>query len=322
MNSNLTFILNGAAGCDDKLKAKEVIEKICADRGVTGQVLVAKSGAEILEFARKAAGEKKDALIAGGGDGTVNAVASALAGSEIPLGILPLGTLNHLAKDLKIPLKLEEAVANVFDGRIEHIDVGEVNGHIFLNNSSLGLYAQIVEQRERQQRLGSWKWVAFVRAARSVLKRHPSMVLRLIVDGQSQLRRSSLVFVGNNQYEAEGLRLGTREKLNSGQLSLYVAQTASRADILKVVIAAFFKQIERTGKLEMTSARQVEVNLSRKQLRVATDGEVCLMAPPLNYSIRPGALAVIVPEPAPAAAPALSQKESSGGAARTEAGKS
>ena len=313
MLSNVTFILNGAAGADDKLKAKAVIEKICADRGVSGQVLVAKSGAQIIDFARQAALEKRDALVAGGGDGTMNAVASVLAGSEIPLGILPLGTLNHLAKDLKIPLKLEDAVANVFDGRIERIDVGEVNGHIFLNNSSLGLYAQIVEQRERQQRLGSWKWVAFVRAARSVLKRHPSMVLRLKVDGQSQLRRSSLVFVGNNQYEAAGLRLGTRQALNAGQLSLYVAQTASRADILRVVIAAFFKQIERTGKLEMMSAREVEVNLSRKQLRVATDGEVNLMSPPLNYSIRPGALSVIVPKPEPAAPPAPPQNGDRGG---------
>ena len=305
MLSSLTFILNGASGTTDKLKAKEVIEKICADRGVAGQVLVSKNGAQIIDFARQAASEKKDALVAGGGDGTVNAVASALVGSDIPLGILPLGTLNHLAKDLKIPLNLEDAVANLFDGRIERIDVGEVNGLFFLNNSSLGLYAQIVEQRERQQRLGSWKWVAFVRAARSVLKRHPSMVLRLKIDGQSQLRKSSLVFVGNNQYETAGLYLGTRQALNTGQLSLYVAQTASRADILKVAIAAFFKQIDRTGKLEMMRAREIEVNLSRKQLRVATDGEVRMMSPPLHYSIRPGALGVIVPaaQPEPAAPP-------------------
>ncbi len=312
MLSHLTFILNGAAGAGDKLKAKEVIEQICAERGVTAKVMMATTGAQILEFAKQAVSEKPSAVIAGGGDGTINAVASAVVGSDIPFGVLPIGTLNHLSKDLKIPLKLEDAVANIFDGHIEKIDVGEVNDHIFLNNSSLGLYAQIVEQRERQQRRGTWKWVAFLRASRSVLKRHTTMVLRLKIDGESQWRRSSLVFVGNNQYEVSGLRLGRRAALNSGKLSLYVAQTSSRVELLKVAVATFFKKADRSGKLEMMDARAIEVSISRRQLRVATDGEVNLMTPPLKFSIRPQALSIIVPHPEPeppAAAAVLNSAE-------------
>ncbi len=304
MLSNLTFILNGAAGADDKLKAKEIIEKICAERGVPAKVMIAKTGAQIVEFAKQAVLDKPGAVIAGGGDGTVNAVAAAVLGTDVLFGVLPMGTLNHLSKDLKIPLKLEDAVSNIFDGRSEKIDVGEVNDRIFLNNSSLGLYAQIVEQRERQQRRGTWKWVAFIRAAQSVLKRHTTMVLRLKIDGESQLRRSSLVFVGNNQYEVSGLRLGTRAALNSGKLSLYVAQTSSRVELFKVAIATFFKQADRTGKLEMMDARAIEVSISRRQARVATDGEVNLMTPPLKFSIRPQALSIIVPQPEPEAATA------------------
>ena len=118
-------------------------------------------------------------VVAAGGDGTMNAVASALIGTETAMGVLPLGTLNHFAKDLKIPLELEGAVATIVTGRIVPIDVGEVNGHIFLNNSSIGIYPWIVRERETEQRKGYRKWVAFARASISALKRYSLLHVRL-----------------------------------------------------------------------------------------------------------------------------------------------
>ncbi|HVG33349.1 MAG TPA: diacylglycerol kinase family protein, partial [Pyrinomonadaceae bacterium] len=135
------------------------LAELFSERGSDARITLAKSGNEIVELARRAARDDCHTVIAGGGDGTINAVASAVVGTDKRLGVLPLGTLNHFAKDLKIPLDLEGAVSNIFDAHVARVDVGEVNGRIFLNNSSLGLYPSIVRQREKQQeRLGRGKW--------------------------------------------------------------------------------------------------------------------------------------------------------------------
>jgi len=138
--------------------------------------LILAQGEDILRHAKEAVAGKSGLIIAGGGDGTVNAVSGVLAGTGTALGVLPLGTLNHFAKDLKIPLELEGAVEAAFKGDIVHVDIGEVNGHTFLNNSSLGLYPGLVQVRESLQRSGYTKWLAFGRAIRR--RKHGSLTCR------------------------------------------------------------------------------------------------------------------------------------------------
>ena len=105
-------------------------------------------------------------VLVAGGDGTANAVAGALVGSAVTLGILPLGTLNHLAKDLGIPLTLEEAIDTAVHGEELLIDVGMVNGRAFLNNSSLGIYPHLVRHRDRQRQHPGWsRGISGLRAA-------------------------------------------------------------------------------------------------------------------------------------------------------------
>jgi len=135
------------------------------------------------QVAQAAAHENYDMIVAGGGDGTISLVASALIDSGKVLGVLPLGTLNHFAKDLRIPIDFEEAAQNLVSGSTVKVDVGEVNGRIFLNNSTLGLYPTLVREREKQQRLGWRKWPAFVWAAIAALRRYPFVSVRVSVDG-------------------------------------------------------------------------------------------------------------------------------------------
>lgn len=116
--------------------------------GLDADITLAQSGAEMIATAEQALRDGAPIVVAGGGDGTINAVASVVVGSGTPFGVLPLGTLNHFAKDLNIPLELDAAIANVAQGVPHQVDVGEVNGRIFLNNSSLGLYPDIVRDRE------------------------------------------------------------------------------------------------------------------------------------------------------------------------------
>jgi len=263
--------------------------------GVDADVRMTDS-ADIFEAMKAAAAAPGlDAVVAGGGDGTINAVASVLAGTETRLAVLPLGTLNHFAKDLKIPLDLDQAVANAVHGTAVRVDVGEVNGRIFLNNSSLGIYPDIVRDREAQQRhLGRGKWPAFGRALLDALRRFPFLSVRLKINGEEHLRRTPFVFIGNNEY-LQGLTLGARERLDTGKLCLYVAQKPTRLGLLRYAVHALFGKLQEARDFDVLSSQSLIIETRHQRLRVATDGEVTLMNPPLCYRSRAAALTVIVP---------------------------
>ena len=298
MSSHPAIIINATSGANDKERAREHLCEIFAARGLDARITLAQSGAEIVELARRAAREDCDTIVAGGGDGTINAVASALVGTNKRLGVLPLGTLNHFAKDLKIPLELEEAASTILDGQVARVDVGEVNGRIFLNNSSLGLYPSIVRQREKQQeRLGRGKWPAFIWATLSVLRRYPFMTVRLSTDKEELLRRTPFVFVGNNEYQMESFNVGARSCLDAGQLSLYTAHRTGRLGLLRFAVRALFGGLRDERDFDAMCTKEVWIETRRKRLRVATDGEVTVMNTPLHYRVLPGALRVIVPRP-------------------------
>lgn len=300
MTSRPVVILNATSGANDKEEARARLAELFAARGLDARISLASSGAEIVEMARRAAREDCETVVAGGGDGTINAVASTLVGTRKRLGVLPLGTLNHFAKDLKIPLDLEGAARNIVEGHVARVDVGEVNGRIFLNNSSLGLYPSIVRQREKQQeRLGRGKWPAFIWATLSVLRRYPFLVVRLSTDKEALVRRTPFVFVGNNEYEMESFNVGARSCLDAGQLSLYTAHRTGRLGLLRFAIRALFGGLRDEQDFDAMCTKEVWIETRRHRLRVATDGEVTVMNTPLHYRVLPGALSVIVPRPAP-----------------------
>ena len=179
----IEVIMNASSGAHDKEVVRSRLVELFAASGIEARISLARTGAEVFDLAQRAARNGADTIVAAGGDGTINSVASAVVGSEKSLGVLPFGTLNHFAKDLHIPLDLEGAVNTIVAGHKTQVDVGEVNGRVFLNNSSLGLYPSIVRERQKQQRLGWGKWPAYVWAALAVLRRYLFLNIRLIVDG-------------------------------------------------------------------------------------------------------------------------------------------
>ena len=266
---------------------------------VDAKVSVAHSGAEVVELAERAARGDADIIVAGGGDGTINSVAAAVLGSQKTLGILPFGTLNHFAKDLNIPLDLESAVKTIVEGQVVQIDAGEVNGRIFLNNSSLGLYPSIVRERKKQQHLGWGKWPAFVWAAIAVMRRYPFLNVRLNVEDKEFAIRTPFVFIGNNEYEMETLNIGCRARLDNGKLSLYVTNRIGRLGLIRLAILALFGGLRQEKDFIALSAEEMWIETKHQRVTVALDGEVTLMHPPLHYQTRPGALRVIVPRTTP-----------------------
>jgi YegS/Rv2252/BmrU family lipid kinase len=295
MASQLIVIVNVGARKADDFVIKQQLAEIFSSKGLQADIWLGQRGGEIVELARRAAKGQSPVVVAGGGDGTINAVASELIDTGKVLGVLPLGTLNHFAKDLNIPLDLEAAVRVIVEQNTADIDIGEVNGRYFINNSGLGLYPRIVEEREEQQAKGRRKWLAFLSALLIIIHRYPLLTVRLSTDARELRRRTPMVFVGNNEYELQGLHMGSRRSLNRGTLFLYVTREMSRWRLFKIGLAALFGKLSDATDFDAMSVREVSVQARRRRLRVALDGEVVVMRLPLRYRIHPAALRVIVP---------------------------
>jgi len=291
--ANTTCILNGASVHAEAARA--LIARVSSELGTQARVIVTRTRDELVPSARRAVSEKNSRVAAGGGDGTVNAVAGAVAGTDTALGVLPIGTLNHFAKDAGIPLELEDAVRNFFTGRVVKLDVGEVNGRVFVNNSGIGVYPHLVREREAQQRHGHRKWVSFALAVGAVLRRYTRLRVKLhLSEAEALARLTPFLFVGNNRYEVAGLEIGRRVSLTSGRLWVCTAPRAARRNLIGMAWRTLTGRVS-DHELNAIEVEEIWVDAATPRISVSTDGEVSLMAAPLHYRIRPGALGVVVP---------------------------
>ena len=294
----MIVILNTAAGPTSN-SANGILSKLgdtFDEAGVNAEIVEVHGPDRLVDAVRKALQRPADTIVAAGGDGTVSTVAGHVAGTNKILGVLPLGTLNHFAKDLGIPLQLDAAVRVLAKGRPKPVDVAALNGRVFINNSSLGIYPRIVEHREEQQeQLHRGKWPAFAWATVLAFRRFPFLHLRICVDGRELRRKTAFLFIGNNEYKMSGFRTGARPRLDNGTLGLYTTHRTGRFGLLRLGIRAFLGRLDQAKDFDEFSVTEATIESHHKQLLVATDGEVTYMQPPLHYQSRPGALRVIVP---------------------------
>jgi len=294
----IKIIISAGAGTvagSDNQKICELLAQIFNENQIDVDMSLAQSGAEVTELAQRAARGPYEVLVAAGGDGTVNTVAAAAIEGDKILGVLPLGTLNHFARDLNIPFDLQAAANTIVAGHTATVDVAEVNSRIFLNNSSLGLYPIIVRERQKRERLGFQKWPAFFWATIQAFRRYPFLDVQLRVNGELLDRLTPFVFVGNNEYAMDLFNVGLRERLDRGTLSIYITHRTSRLKLIGLALRAVFGRLRDDKDFSALASDEVKIQTGRKRLRVAFDGEVDVMETPLRYRVRPGALRVIVP---------------------------
>ena len=236
------------------------------------------------------------AVAVGGGDGTQGCAADILAKAGATHGILPLGTRNNLARQLGIPLDLDGAVRVIADGHKTVIDLSDVNGHSFINNASIGLYPRMVEIREDAQQRGLPKWLAKVPATWSVLRTLTHHRYRLILDDAAQPVVTPLLFVGNNVYSLDPGKVGTRDAMDDGKLSVFAVARRSRTGLIGFALRTLIGKSDAARDFAaIGTCETLVVSARRRAIPIALDGEVLTLATPLTFTVRPQALSVFVP---------------------------
>ena len=228
----------------------------------------------------------------GGGDGTQGQAAGVLAKAGSALAILPLGTRNHLARQLGIPLELEAAARVAVTGTRTRIDLARAGDRVFVNNASAGLYVRLVSAREA---VGGPKWLATIPAALHVLRHLRERRVRLTIDGQEQIIKTPLLFVGNNRYSFAQGSVGERESVTGGKLSLYALAPKSAGQLVWFSLRAMLGRADLDRDFATLSEATKVVVGGQGTARIAFDGEVERVCLPLEFAILPGALEVLVP---------------------------
>ena len=291
----LVFVNRSSGGAARSEREAEEIRAALAKAGIKGRVEPL-DGAAIAEKAQKAAQAGAEMIVVGGGDGTISAAAGAIAGTGTSLGILPLGTLNHFARDLGMPMKLDDAAKVIAAGQAREVDVAEVNGRTFINNSAIGLYPLMVIDRDlQQQRLGRSKRLAMVVAALRTLARFHHDRLTLTVNDEQARLDTPLLFVGNNDYRIDIGAPGHRDSLQDGKLCVLVMRKKTRRGMIAASIRALLNRTRPDDMVRLDDVARLRVASRRKHLPISVDGEVTALTSPLDYKVRKRAFKVIAP---------------------------
>ena len=291
--SRVRVILNPAAGLVPGERTAQVAAAFARHPGVRVDIEELTRPADLNRAIARALAFGADVIAVGGGDGTLSMAADLLAETPAVLGVLPLGSLNHFARDLRLPLELDEAVDVIVGGRTARVDLGEVNGRYFINNTSIGVYPMAVRLRDRWRHyLG--KWPAMLLANLTLLLFLPLLKVRVSLEPGRRSGAVVVVFVGNNRYQLHWPALGQRLRLDSGMLDLMVLREANPWYIMRAIWLVSRGRVKEVRGLETGLRGELVVNSRRRHLRIGIDGETLLMDCPLHYRIRPAALRVRV----------------------------
>ena len=297
----ITVLWNTGAGWDEGEKEAAIVKGVLSEVDPQLRFELIRKGDDFGKKCRDSVQRGTEILVAAGGDGTINAVAASAVDLGKTLGVIPAGTLNHFARDLEIALDSRSAAEQFRDGREIKVDVGWVNGRIFINNSVLGLYPVYRTARKALEShgLGSTRLGRFFAVRGGILQvfwRLPHITLRLVTSSDTTRRiRTPFVLIANNEHELEDWRIGHRTALNGGHLWIYVMRKCSRWAVLRYFTSFLFKRFSKDDAFEVFKVKELRIESRHKKIRVGVDGEVVRMATPLEYRLRPSALRVIAP---------------------------
>ena len=288
----ITVLINPGSGTARQQNAVADLRRLLAEQLPQARVELVAHGADLADRARAAVAAGAEVVAAAGGDGTLCAVAQALIGTTVRLGVLPFGTRNHFARDVGVPIDLQQAVALLGSGAARPVDVGCVNERFFLNNASIGLYPQLVDLRDAQADSLS-KSLRMLLAAMRLARQAQPIPLELRYADQQVRALVWLVFVGNNSYQLGVFGPVHRATLDAGQLDIVVVPARGRWRITSLALRR--SPLSQKHVLRAEAAAATAQPLSMTTCEVAYDGETAAMRPPLIFRSVPRALWVVAP---------------------------
>ncbi|MFT8245400.1 diacylglycerol/lipid kinase family protein [Roseomonas sp. BN140053] len=292
------LILNTRAGTiQARPDIPELVEAALRDAGFDLLVIGEDAAADLPGRLDLALASDATLIIVGGGDGTLRSAAGRLAGTDRTLGILPLGTLNLLARDLGLPLDPVEAARLLGQAAERRIDLGEVNGEVFACQSVLGMPNAVGRHRQAHRRQRSL--LSRLRVIAGIVRAmgQPPLRLGMVVAGESRVRRvwARALSVVNNPYESGVGQLFHRPTLDGGTLAIYRPRRFGLFWALLMMLAMALGRWREMREVDILHAPAVTLRSRRKHLRVMNDGEMLMLATPLRYRILPRALRVLAP---------------------------
>jgi diacylglycerol kinase family enzyme len=302
----LFVVMNAGSGHGDTQQAIATVREKLADSGRRHELYLVEQPQQLQQFAQKAARNAREfngAVVGAGGDGTLNAVAQQAYAVDRPFGVLPQGTFNYFGRTHQIP----EDTAAALDALLQSIptptQVGQLNGKLFLVNASLGLYPQLLQEREAyKQQFGRSRIVAFAASAITLLRDHRALTLQIECDGEIKTLYTSTLFVGNNALQLEQVGIAEAEAV-PGQLAAIAVQPASKSKMLGLLLRGALGNLGASEQIDSFAFTRLTVlprsTYLRRRIKVAIDGEISYFEAPLTFSLTPRPLQLLLPSAQP-----------------------
>jgi diacylglycerol kinase family enzyme len=302
----LVVVFNVGAGHGQADEVRATLQAGCAEAGRALHLLEVQDPRQLAEVAARAVAQAQalgGVVVAAGGDGTINTVAQATLGSGCAFGVLPQGTFNYFSRTHGIPSDTHEALQVLLAGQQRPVQVGLVGERVFLVNASLGLYPQLLEEREAWKgQFGRSRLVAFGAGLATLLRGHRSLRLRVDSQGQERELRTPTLFVGNNALQLEQLGFPEAQAVESGRLAAIALRPVGLLRMLGLLLRGAIGRLGEADDLIHVATRQLTVRPGRRlgtlgaqRIKVATDGEVAWMQLPLSFRVAPQSLALLCP---------------------------
>lgn len=294
------IVFNAGSGSDDAQDTRRKIEARFAEAGRRYTLFAVDQPADLRRVAETAVQRAREAdgiVVAAGGDGTLNAVAATVLPTGLPFGILPRGTFNYFGRTYGISRETEAALDGLLDARIEPVQVGLLNGQPFLVNASLGLYPEVLEDRESyKRRLGRRRWVALISALVTLARTPAQLTLELLSHGERKVLRTPTLVVGNNRLQLEQIGIPDAADLDENRLVAMAARPVGTLALYGLLLMGAMGRLGEASRVISFGFETMTVRVrGRQRIKVAMDGEIGWAGTPLQFAVSPMRLQLLIP---------------------------
>jgi YegS/Rv2252/BmrU family lipid kinase len=294
--ARVCVVMNRGSGRKKHRELTEMLQTRLAPACGSFTLRQSRKGSDLPQLARQVAGEGYDLVIAAGGDGTQSAVAGALAGTGVIMGVLPGGTFNYFARDLGVGETLDEGLETILDARVAPVDVGQVNDLVFLNNVSFGAYPKILKTREGiYRRWGRSRIAAYWSVLVALRRLRRPMQLTARVEGETLRFSSALLFVARSAYQLDNFDLDGADEVRDGSMAVLIAKAKRPLPLMRSALRLAFGMGALNDDFDLIIAEELQIETPQARQLVAHDGEKTVLVSPFRMQVRHKALRLLVP---------------------------